>query len=285
MAKYRLPIITPAHQQFRQRTAAAEDRTTQYVTPIYADHDNNKYGLGSGVLLVVQQEHFLITAAHIIDEHHTTNLYLLAEKHFLAIGGPVLMTPLPASGDRNDAPLDVAVLHLNAETATAVQAHKQFLTINRVDASDKPYTHSLYTITGYPSTKQPPPKGGILTTTPVRFTSVPLPPDQYPKPFTLGTHFGIPYDKKKQIARNLKVERPPDPHGISGGGLFRLGTFDQIKHGTNTESLIGIAIEARPHSLISTNITIALELIRADHPELDDHIPRCSYGNITVQKE
>ena len=29
--------------------AATEDRTTQYVTPIYADRDNNKYGLGSGV--------------------------------------------------------------------------------------------------------------------------------------------------------------------------------------------------------------------------------------------
>jgi hypothetical protein len=128
------------------------------------------------------------------------------------------------------------------------------------------------------------PKDGGLTIEPVRYTSTPLLPEQYPTGFEFGPHHGIAYHKKKMIARNGNIQPPPDPHGVSGGGLFRLGTFDDIKNNASTPALVGIAIEDHNTCLIATNIAYALELIRADQPELDEHIPHSTYLKINVTK-
>jgi hypothetical protein len=84
------------------------------------------------------------------------------------------------------------------------------------------------------------------------------------------------------IARNGNIQLPPDPYGVSGGGLFRLGTFDDIKNNAPTPTLVGIAIENHKTCLIAINIAYALELIRANHQELD--IPQSTYLSIDVTK-
>lgn len=287
--KKKLPPLTPAHQAFNKQTATAEDQTTRYVIPLYAiDENNERYSLGSAVLLKIKDKKFLSSAAHVFDENknpkNPTNIEIPGKNTFIPIPGQVLKTGLPASGKREDDPYDIAVVQLNDDIAEQLN-HHEFLTINQVDPSDKPYKQSLYTFTGYPGTKQKMPKGDALTLEPVRYTSMPLPPEKYPSGFQLGPHHAIDFDKKKMIARNGKLQTPPDPHGVSGGGLFRLGTFNEIKNGQATPTLVGIAIETQPGCLLATNITFALELIKSEHPDLDDEIPHSEYCKLDITKK
>jgi hypothetical protein len=246
----------------------------------------NTYCLGSAVLLKIADQTFLISAAHVFDENknpkHRTNIAIVGKHQLIPLGGGVIKSPIPPSGRRSDDKIDIAIVSLGREIAQEL-GNFSFLEINQVDPSDAPYKQSLYTFTGYPSTKQEPIKNLTLTIAPVRYTSGPLPPDKYPAGYEFGPHTGIDYSKKQMIARSGKVQAPPDPHGLSGGGIFRLGTFDQIASGTNREVLVGIAIEDHKTSLIGTNITFALEMIRAYHPELDQHIPHGKYLKIAAR--
>lgn len=288
MPKQQLPAITPAHAAFNKRANEAQDRTTKYVVPLYAMNDQGKtYCLGSAVLLKIVDQAFLISAAHVFDENQNpkqpTNIAIVGKHQLIPLGGGAIKSQRPPSGKRSDDKIDIAVVDLSTEIADELD-HFSFLDVNQVDPSDAPYKQSLYTFTGYPSTKQKPIKDVTLTIEPVRYTSGPLQPDKYPAGYELGPHSGIDYNRKQMIARSGKVQAPPDPHGVSGGGIFRLGTFDQIVEGTNREVLVGIAIEDHKTSLIGTNITFALEMIRAYHPALDQYIPHGKYNKISATK-
>jgi hypothetical protein len=289
MAKQQLPELTPKHIAFNAQAAATEDQTTRYVIPLYAiDENKERYALGTAVLLKINDKHFLITAAHVMDENKNprwaTDIEIPGKNKFIPLNGQVIKTPLPPSGKRNDDKWDTAVVQLNNDLITQLD-HHDVLDINQVDPSDKPYKKSIYTFTGYPSTKQKMPKNGILTIEPVRYTSGPLDPDKFPEGYDFGPHLGIDYSKKKMIARNGKIQSPPDPHGVSGGGLFRIGTYDDIANKKNKPALVGIAIEDHKTSLIATNITVALEMIRADQPDLSDAIPKSEYFHFDVTKQ
>jgi hypothetical protein len=104
-----------------------------------------------------------------------------------------------------------------------------------------------------------------------------------PKPYELGSHFGIDYDHKKMIARSGKIEIPTKPHGSSGGGIFRLGTFEEINNGTATPTLIGIATTVKSKCLLGTNIAYALAMIGASYSHLSDVIPQSDYCQFTVE--
>lgn len=286
MVRHQLPEPSPAHIAFTQRVREAEDRTARYVIPVFATNERlHHYALGSAVLLKISNKHFLISAAHVFDEHRNprlpTDLLIPGRDRLIALSGTMITSSLPPSGRRNDDKVDIGILHLDHEVVHEL-AHFRFLGIKKVDPSDAPYPQSLYTFVGYPGTKQKPPQLDGLTIEPVRYTSRPLPPTEYPEGFALGTHYAIDYDKESMIARNGKVQAPPSPRGISGGGIFRLGTFDEIANGTNTEALVGIAIEDHRYCLVATNISFALEMIRAHHPQLAKHLPRSRQLTISI---
>lgn len=285
--KKKLPELTPAHLAFRANTATLEDHTARYVTPLYGvDEDDERYAYGSAVLLQIAKKYFLVTAAHVLDENqreHAT-IQVFGRNTFHSLSGPSLRSPLPASGSRDDDVYDTGILELPDDMAHEVQAHRSFLDIARVDPSEKPYLNaSLYTVTGYPSRRQRLPRKGKLTFEAVRYTGVPLHPTKFPLPYELGPHHGIDYDHKQMIARNAKIEIPIAPYGSSGGGLFRLGAFADIKSGTATPTLIGIATTVKPGCLLATNIAYALALITAAHPDLGDSVPTSSYCTFSVE--
>jgi hypothetical protein len=53
--------------------------------------------------------------------------------------------------------------------------------------------------------------------------------------------------------------------------------------GSASRLSVAIPIGVRPNVMISTNIAVALELVRPGHPALDEHIPRSAYVNIDTQ--
>jgi hypothetical protein len=258
------------------------------VVPLYGTKERGqRYVVGSGVLLQVGGESFLASAAHVFDENRRqddpTNIEIPGRQQLIPLPGQVMTTPLPPSGRRADDPIDVAVVHLSADLVAEL-AYFKFVDMSEVDPSDRPNTHTLYTFAGYPSSKHEGPRDGVLTIEPVRYTSGPLFPEKYPSGFQLETHAGIDFNAKRMVARTERVQTPPDPHGVSGGGVFRLGTWEEIVAGTNQERLVGIGIEVRraEHSLLGTRIAYALEMIRSYHPTLSDYLPRSEYLRVDV---
>ena len=86
-------------------------------------------------------------------ELNPSDIEIPGKNSFVPIGGQVMKSPLPASGRRADDTFDIAVVELNEDLAGQL-GHHQFLDIADADPSDQPYKQSLYTFTGFPSTKQ-----------------------------------------------------------------------------------------------------------------------------------
>ena len=287
MAKIVLPPISPEHREFNRRAALAEDRIAKYVVPLYGtDERKQRYVIGSGVLVCIQQDGFLVTAAHVLDEHlrAQTNIEVPGRGALMPLSGQAIKTPLPQSGRREDDPLDIGVVPLPPELVDDLLAHFTFLDVARVDASDVPAPQTRYTFVGYPSSQHDGPRGGVLTIEPVRLSSDALPRDKYPSGFELETHVCIDFDAKRMVARSERLQTPPDPHGVSGGGVFRIGTWDEIIAGTNQERLVAIAIEVRKqeHCLVGTRVAFPLEMIRAQFPQLSSSIPSSRYLRVNV---
>jgi hypothetical protein len=267
VTKSTLPPLSPAHREFNRRVAIVEDRITKYIIPLYGTNDRReRYVIGTGVLLRIQNDGFLITAAHVLDENRRaqTNIEIPGDGRLVPIDGQTMTTPLPSSGRRD--------------------SRFAFFDIALVDPSDTPGPRTRYTFAGYPSSQHNGPRGGTLTIAPLRLTSESLPPDQYPEGFALETHACIAFDPKQAVARSGTVQRPPDPHGVSGGGVFRIGTWDEIIAGTNQERLVGIAIEMRKQEqcLLGTRIAYPLEMIRSERPGLDASIPSSRYLRVNT---
>ena len=287
MAKVTIPPISPEHREFNRRAALAEDRATKYVVPLYGTAERSKrYVVGSGALVRIDDMGFLLTAAHVLDEQRRvgTNIEVPGRNALLPIGGQAMKSPLPASGRRDDDQIDIGILPLQPEIVEELLAHFTFLDVEQLDPSDVPGTQTLYTFVGYPSSQHEGPRGGVLTIEPVRYTSGPLHPEMYPKGFQLETHASIDFDAKRMVARTERVQTPPDPHGVSGGGVFRIGTWDEIIAGTNVERLVAIAIEVRKQErcLLGTRIAFPLEMIRTQFPELSPKIPSSRYLHVDV---
>jgi len=287
MAKVTLPPISPEHREFNRRTALAENRAAKYVVPLYGTGKRReRYVVGSGVLMRIDDCGFLATAAHVLDEQGRahTNIEVPGKNALLPIGGQAIKSPLPASGRRDDDRIDIGVLPLQPEVMDELLAHFIFLDVAQLDPSDVPSTQTLYTFVGYPSSQHEGPRGGVLTIEPVRYTSGPLHPEMYPKGFQLETHTSIDFDAKRMVARTERVQTPPDPHGISGGGVFRIGTWDEIVAGANVERLVAIAIEVRKQErcLLGTRIAFPLEMIRAQFSHLTPKIPTSRYLRVNV---
>ncbi|HEX8170996.1 MAG TPA: hypothetical protein VF824_10695 [Thermoanaerobaculia bacterium] len=241
MAKFRLPALSRAHREFNRRLALVEDRVAKYVVPLYGtDERGQRYVIGSGVLVQVHDEGFLVTAAHVLDENRRamTNIEVPGRGALVPIGGQALKSPLPASGRREDDWIDIGAVPLSPALRDEVGTHFRFLDVTQIDPSDAPGPRTRYTFVAYPSSQHDGPRGGVLTIEPLRLTSDALSPEKYPRGFQLETHVCIDFDAKKMVSRTARVQRPPDPHGVSGGAVFRIGTWDEIIAGTNEERLV-----------------------------------------------
>ena len=79
-----------------------------------------------------------------------------------------------------------------------------------------------------------------------------------------------------------QVVTPTDPHGISGGPVWRLGPIPDVDRGNNEPKVVGIGLEYRPDALIALRLSFVLETIRSLHPDLSPLIPRSQWIGVGV---
>jgi hypothetical protein len=107
---------------------------------------------------------------------------------------------------------------------------------------------------------------------------------------TLGvsphTHLVLRYDPASITWPDDIPREGPSPHGMSGGGVWRVRNSYPARPAPPDAKLVGLMIEHRAgeRAIIATRIAVVLEGIRVRFPELDAHIPRTRAVKLNVKR-
>jgi hypothetical protein len=127
-----------------------------------------------------------------------------------------------------------------------------------------------YLVIGFPRSKQARQHAhGTINAVPLHPIVLPRPEPLYDDYGALpATHLLLEYDRS-DFALEQKGALLADPHGMSGGGVWRIDHM--LGPGEPTLSLVGIMIEHHPqpkHTLVATRIGVAFEGVGRLYPEL-----------------
>jgi len=208
---------------------------------------------------------FLVTAAHVLDENEQTTLYVGGADELIELSGP---------SKRHDT-FDFGFLDIS-DTPPDQWSRYRFVSTPDVDVDDIPSDHTLYAFLGYPETKNKPLPGRKFRLSTTAFTLVGSTLERYASlQLNPPTHFVGEFDRKRQIDSEGRLATGPNPHGISGGGMWRLGHVDELASGTNSEKLIGVGLEYRKSEriLVGVSVSLVVAALRETYPDLANDLP------------
>lgn len=221
---------------------------------------------GSGVFIRIGDSHFLLTAAHVVD-NKMEDIYIgIAKDTLLKLGGEYT-TNRPA-GQRDDDKIDIAILKLSDESVARIGNTYQYLNEAELGINHETQELPMYQSIGFPASKS---KYNTfkkkLNSSPFIYTTMPGKQAVYdelrcPSFSNLIVH----YDKDKVVDyKSGQCQTGPDPFGISGSGLWFVPTQLREKGKKIDKSLVAIMTEwpiTNKKYWIGTRIDIFTEIIR-----------------------
>jgi hypothetical protein len=232
------------------------------ICPIFRQSNVGFEQIASGVLLVVGNVQFLLTAAHVTDERRKTPLFIPAKKGFVNLFGLFIESPMPTSGSRSDDKRDVAVLKLSPDLVARVHDHLLFLEHHDCDLADVTKANDVYTIIGYPAKKSGIDGNAVITdqfslsgdgVMDKRFEELGLDPQR---------HVIVQHRKKRAIHySNMLRWRPPHPQGMSGGGIFAWDKALPEMSALRQPKLVAILTEYHEHKNVFIGTRLSAHLM------------------------
>lgn len=239
--------------------------------PIFtAGEDGEPELLGSGLLLRVGSSEFIVTAAHVMDRA-MHEFWVGSDDRLVGIKGPYSHTAAP-KGDRDLDLFDLAIVPLREPEVSELRRCR-FLSLDDLAPFEVPdlreVVGSKYLMFGYPCTRHDKRREQVR---PLKYISRACPAADYaPIGITPSTHIVLNYDKKRGYTVDGQITLP-DPHGISGGGIWKLQGF----HGDDFEAehLVAIAIEWRKGQKVAfgTRVRVLLDGITLRYPHVAKHV-------------
>ncbi|HYW45781.1 MAG TPA: hypothetical protein VE959_23150 [Bryobacteraceae bacterium] len=265
-------IDEAAVREAEERRQLAE-RLQESVVPLFiVDEEGQLDRIGSCVLVRLDSEFFAFTAAHVIRDAGSSQLWAPPEGK----GGKLLLLPqctahLSSSRNRDD--LDVGVLILRAGVLGAFQ-QRVFLSGAEIDQDDQPDDGGLpsfYFVLGYPAsrtqvrvshaTRHIDQKSFHCATCPVAAA------EYIQEGMSQSDHLLLDFDHKEIMIKGKRVT-PPKLQGVSGGGVFH------VSRNTKQSTLVAIATQNWRNSrlIVGTRLkhflAMARELKAISPPEL-----------------
>jgi hypothetical protein len=252
-------------------------RVLPYVTGIHARRSNGLSQLiGSAFIIRVRGRDFVISAAHVLRENKSSNLFC----------GTRALQPLEGGSIYRSDDVDVAVIPVKP------RLHDALLDVPRLrpedtDVDDTPQPGVLYTFAGYPSSRNKPNLATKeISNQPTLFTAHSAPLPWYTRlGLTPETHIATRFPVRQAREFHSPSVAAPAPQGMSGGPVWRLGTPAEISSGLIGERVIGIGIEYRQETFIATRIAFAFAIIETIAPELAQLLPHPRHGKINIREE
>lgn len=236
-----------------------------YVVPLFTDGPRGRpKPQGTGFLVSSGSNSFLVSAAHVLDNHQKLFFYVKPKtKRWLL--GESRLTKVPEGSTRNSDRLDVGVVKLEGPGLPPYpHVNKCALPISALLASALPRERKMYLVVGFPGTKrQPHLVHKNVPSEPFGFLGASAPAQKYAK---IGVapdrHIVISFGRKKGVGRDGKRRTAPDPTEMSGSPVWLL----HAEIGTSEQSnapVVGILIEYHEshHALVATDIAVAISMI------------------------
>lgn len=268
-------------QRLRSRALRYEGEVLQFACPISGvalhPHAGQRHidisPLGSGFLLRLSSYTILVTAAHVLDLRFAYQLQIPGATRFVPLRGMFYSTgpeepvEAPSFGfDLGFVVLDTAQMLEPPSTPT--------LDANAMDPSDFPAQRIAYGFVGYPLTQNRPEKGYFRRN--VLFLGGVSPRQGYsatklsPREYVLLT-----FDRKHMLGEDGADSTSVVPTGISGGPIFKLGSYDDIESGVAHPRVVGVATDWRNEYklLQGTRIALLIELLRTVLPDTYAELP------------
>lgn len=233
--------------------------------------------LGCCVLLEYNQQYFVLSNAHVLsDGQYGKAQFLVGDGLSSTIGGVFLSSRLPASGNREDDLLDIAIVRLNSSTTELLkQAGYTFLGMNQVVTGHTQQPADSLLMAGYPASRTT----NKIKGRKVEVRSLPF----YFKAhgvtrtgrgrYSSDHHVFANYPRTKLLLTNHTGRvTGPMPDGLSGSGMWLLGPDDG---GRYRPSLVAVFMEYDENRslLVGTRIDYFIDIIRQ---RLDPSIPNYS---------
>ena len=248
----------------------------QCVCPLWIRERGRPSLIGSATLIKVEQTRFLITSSHVIDRAMNQPLLVGNPSGFRPIGGWGRQTAL-VSGSRQDDLTDTAVVALDEDTASFIEAAHAALPIHCVDTNDTFSPGKPYEFFGCPWRKVEFSKSRRLFKPSIyKFKSGAVTETDYaPLGLSPHKHIAINFDLKRVVDGNGRAVTAPNPQGMSGGPVWSFVPIESGEQKMWTRMLTGIAIEhgSGMRMLVAVRINAALECIRMMFPNLSSSIP------------
>ena len=277
-------IISPT-QYLNELTKPLIFKIKDCIVPIFSFDENEfPYLKGSGVLISISNQNFLITANHVFSDADNFPPFFFSKNQFQQFNGNVWRVKKADNFSQDN--LDIAVLKLNSIQSQELLDFHKFYKINSENI-DYHFDPGVYLLLGYPFQRNKPNHfshkikrrifpyfGPLITDEKILKNHNRLPPQ----------NIAIGYKRKRVISDNNSLGQGPKVIGCSGGGIFKVKTLPFSNPPKVKLSLCAILIEYFENSniLVGTNLLIPIEIIRKKIPELEDLLPEWPQFKIRI---
>lgn len=223
------------------------------------DENSNIVPAGSGVFINYKNNYYVVTAAHVLAEHSSNTFVILHDKE-LVIGGNLISSPMPASGERNDDKIDISILRVDSQSVNDLLSRFTAIDVSEIETNHILENTATYFCVGFPLTRTKKIWGkDEIKSLGFSYQSEPIVNFDFEKyGFNKTSTYAIKYDGEITSEKIPQVHLSPKITGISGSGLWHF-------YGKNKKSLIGIVLERinDPGNkvILATKIEIVLKMI------------------------
>jgi hypothetical protein len=185
--------------------------------------------LGSGVLLQVGDVRFLLTAAHVADEfrlrYKKVFFGTLTGEDVLPLEGDrMVFSKVRTDPNREDDPVDMAVVELTSKVANKLSTYMRFLTLNDLLLDPVKLKDGSYLVNGYPDFRADRDEmDEIIVTQNLPFMTMLYDIDRSPAPnLNSIDHIALEVDPPYEsggVSYGLDLDKA---NGISGCGIWRM---------------------------------------------------------------
>lgn len=261
------------------------------IVPIFTESEDDPTLpdlLGSGVMMQFGGKYFLLTAAHVLEAKRPESSLLIPSRSdkMVVISGPGMVSAAPGRNRKHDR-FDCAWIEINPETAAEISHAHKFLGPEDIAADDASSTGDHYCLSGYPvSRSRFDATRDAIRVTLLNFNGYAATEKTYRKSKTNPiTHVAVQYSKGKSTNTHGVMTRNDNPHGLSGGALWKWVCLPDGK--TELRFLVGIIVEwdASNAVVIGTKVAFLIESIRSKLPDLNPYLPISSTMEVKIVEE
>ncbi|WP_176761178.1 trypsin-like serine protease [Desulforhopalus singaporensis] len=246
------------------------DKFINSVRPIYgSDERENPYHIGSCVLIQVNDQKIIVTAAHVADNLNISKLYIGAKSKLVELGNEFKSTVKPY-GKRGDDHYDISFLKISdslqrdLDELSFVNEHEMCL---RLD-----YTKGRqFLALGYPRSKNKKyfAQDRLIKSHLYKYSSVVKNDNKLCKRLGVSgdQHLFLDFNSKKSRDYNGNIVNSLNPQGISGGAMLDMGRLaNPNQYKTDAQCigrLAGIFIEHKSEFkvMVAVRINCIIDMI------------------------